>query len=132
MALLEAEDLAVAIGRLSPLDGVSFRVGKGEVLGIVGESGSGKSLTALTVMGLLGLVGGRVTRGAIRFDGTDLVGLDEAAYRRLRGRRIALITQNPMTSLDPLQRVGAQIDQVARLHLGLGPAASRTRIIEIL
>ena len=132
MALLEAEDLAVAIGRLSPLDGVSFRVGKGEVLGIVGESGSGKSLTALTVMGLLGLVGGRVTRGAIRFDGTDLVGLDEAAYRRLRGRRIALITQNPMTSLDPLQRVGAQIDQVARLHLGLGPAASRTRSIEIL
>ena len=132
MALLEVEDLAVAIGRLSPLDGISFSVGKGEVLGIVGESGSGKSLTALTVMGLLGLVGGRVTRGAIRFDGTDLVGLDEAEYRRLRGRRIALITQNPMTSLDPLQRVGAQVDQVARLHLGLGPAAARTRSIEIL
>ena len=132
MALLEVEDLAVAIGRLSPLDGISFRLDKGEVLGIVGESGSGKSLTALTVMGLLRLIGGRVSRGTIRFDGTDLVGLDEASYRRLRGRRIALITQNPMTSLDPLQRVGAQIDQVARLHLGLGPAAARARSIELL
>lgn len=132
MALLEVRDLAVRIGRLTPLDGIGFDVDKGEVLGIVGESGSGKSLTAMSVMGLLRLIGGQVSRGSIRFDGTDLVGLDEPAYRRLRGRRIALITQNPMTSLDPLRRVGAQIDQVARLHLGLGAAAARARSIEIM
>ncbi|MBL8697595.1 MAG: ABC transporter ATP-binding protein [Alphaproteobacteria bacterium] len=132
MAILEVRDLAVRIGPLTPLDGIGFDVDKGEVLGIVGESGSGKSLTAMSVMGLLPLIGGRVERGSIRFAGGELVGLDEPAYRRLRGRRLALITQNPMTSLDPLQRVGAQVDQVSRLHLKLGPAAARSRSIEIM
>ena len=132
MALLEVQDLSISIGRLAPLDRISFALDGGEILGIVGESGSGKSLTAMAVMGLLPLIGGQIRGGTIRFDGVDLTGLDEAAYRRLRGRRIALITQNPMTSLDPLMRVGAQIDQVARLHLGLSPDAAKQRSIALM
>jgi peptide/nickel transport system ATP-binding protein len=132
LPLLDVHDLSIGIGSVRPLDGISFVVEKGETLGIVGESGSGKSLTALTVMGLLPLLGGRVLSGRIAFDGIDLTGLAEPAYRRLRGRRIGLITQNPMTSLDPVIRVGAQIDQTARLHLGLSSAAAKARSIELM
>ncbi|MGL5116267.1 MAG: ATP-binding cassette domain-containing protein, partial [Beijerinckiaceae bacterium] len=77
MALLEVDSIRVAIGTLTPLDGVSFTLDKGQILGVVGESGSGKSLTAMSVMGLLPLIGGRVTSGAIQFDGIDLVKLPE-------------------------------------------------------
>ena len=122
MALLEVRDLCVTIGSLQPLDRVTFTLDKGSILGLVGESGSGKSLTAMALMGLLPLLGGRVSQGSVRFDGTELVGLDSERYRALRGRRIALITQNPMTSLDPIQRVGAQIDQMSILHRGLTAA----------
>jgi len=132
MALLEVNDLSIAISGLKPLDGISFAVDKGEILGLVGESGSGKSLTALSVMGLLPLIGGRIEKGSIRFDGTELTRLPEPQYRKLRGRRIAFITQNPMTSLDPVMRVGAQIDQVSRLHLGLGAEAARARSIALM
>jgi peptide/nickel transport system ATP-binding protein len=132
MPLLTVTDLCVSIGAVAPLEGVSFEARRGEILGLVGESGSGKSLTAMGVMGLLGRIGGRVTSGAIRFDGQDLTGLTESAYRRLRGKRIALISQNPMTSLDPILRIGAQIDQVSRLHLGLSKAAAAARSIELM
>ncbi len=88
--LLSVTDLGVTIGRVQPLDGVALQVDRGEVLGVVGESGSGKSLTALAVMGLLPLIGGRVSRGSIRFDGTELTTLAEPAYRALRGGRLAL------------------------------------------
>jgi oligopeptide/dipeptide ABC transporter ATP-binding protein len=132
MALLEVRDLSVSIGALQPLDRISFSLDKGRILGLVGESGSGKSLTAMALMGLLPLIGGRVSSGSVRFDGTELVGLADEPYRALRGRRIALITQNPMTSLDPMVRVGHQIDQVGRLHKGLSPAAARARSIELL
>ena len=132
MALLEVCDLSVGIGRLQPLDRISFALNKGQILGLVGESGSGKSLTALGLMGLLALIGGRVTAGSIRLDGIELRGLAEPAYRALRGRRIALISQNPMTSLDPMVRIGAQIDQVGRLHLGLSSAAATARSVELL
>jgi len=132
MALLTVTGLGVSIGKVSPLDGVSFAANKGEILGLVGESGSGKSLTALAVMGLLGRIGGRVTSGAILFDGQELTTLAEPAYRRLRGKRIALISQNPMTSLDPIVRIGAQIDQVSRLHLGLSKAAAKARSIDLM
>ncbi|HEX6118023.1 MAG TPA: ABC transporter ATP-binding protein [Dongiaceae bacterium] len=127
MALLEVRDLSIDIAGVKPLDGIGFEVDKGRILGIVGESGSGKSLTALTVTGLLPLIGGRIERGSIRFDGKELTTLPEAEFRHLRGRRIAFVSQNPMTSLDPVVRVGAQIDQVARLHLGLGAKAARAR-----
>jgi oligopeptide/dipeptide ABC transporter ATP-binding protein len=132
MPLLEVCDLSVAIGKLQPLDRVAFTLDKGGILGLVGESGSGKSLTAMALMGLLPLMGGRVSEGSVKFDGIELVGLDAEAYRALRGRRIALITQNPMTSLDPMIRVGAQIDQVGTLHRGLTAAAARERSIELL
>jgi len=132
VALLEVKDLSIDIAGLKPLDAIGFTVSKGEVLGIVGESGSGKSLTALSIMGLLPLIGGRVERGSVLFDGIELTRLPEPDYRRLRGRRIAFITQNPMTSLDPVIRVGTQIDQVSRLHLGLSGSAARRHSIEIM
>jgi peptide/nickel transport system ATP-binding protein len=132
MALLTVDNLGIDIHGIRPLDGISFAIDKGEILGIVGESGSGKSLTALSVMGLLPLIGGRIDRGRIMFDGIDLTTLPEDDFRRLRGRRIAFITQNPMTSLDPVMRIGAQIDQVSRLHLGLDARAAQARSIEIM
>lgn len=124
--------MSVTIGRVQPLHGISLGVDKGQILGVVGESGSGKSLTAMAIMGLLPLIGGRVSAGSITLEGTELVGLAETRYRSLRGRRMALITQNPMTSLDPLLRVGVQIDQVALLHLGMTPAAAMARSIDLL
>ncbi|RUZ74062.1 ABC transporter ATP-binding protein [Mesorhizobium sp. M7A.F.Ca.US.006.01.1.1] len=130
--ILKVEALRVAIGALTPLSSVSFSLEKGETLGLVGESGSGKSLTAMAIMGLLPLIGGRITGGSVVFDGGDLTVLPEPAYRKLRGGRIGLITQNPMTSLDPLKKVGPQIDVVARLHLGLDRSAARNRTVELL
>lgn len=130
--MLEVRDLEVAFGPVAPLSGVSFSLAKGETLGIVGESGSGKSLTAMSVMGLLPLSGGRITAGSITFDGQELVGLPETAYRKLRGGRLGLITQNPMTSLDPLQKIGPQVDAVAVLHLNMTAKQARARTIEIL
>ncbi|MGB8811570.1 MAG: ABC transporter ATP-binding protein [Paracoccaceae bacterium] len=132
MMLLKVENLSVGIDRLAPLEGISFAVDRGQILGLVGESGSGKSLTALAVTGLLPLIGGRITAGAVRFDGIDLARLPEPEFRKLRGRRIAFITQNPMTALDPVQRIGDQVDIVARLHLGMDKAAARGRTIDIL
>jgi oligopeptide/dipeptide ABC transporter ATP-binding protein len=130
--LLSVERLSVSIGPARPLDDVGFALAQGEILGIVGESGAGKSLTAMAVMGLLPLIGGRIESGAVWFDGVDLAQLPEESYRKLRGRRIALIMQNPMTSLDPITRVGEQIDQVSRFHMGLDRRAARARSIELM
>ncbi|WP_119166475.1 ABC transporter ATP-binding protein [Algihabitans albus] len=132
MPLLSVHEVSVSIGELDPIEGVSFDIDKGEILGLVGESGSGKSLTAMSVMGLLPRIGGTIVKGSIVFDGTQLVGLREADLRRLRGRRIALISQNPMTSLDPIIRIGAQIDQVSTLHLGLDAPAAKARSIDLI
>jgi peptide/nickel transport system ATP-binding protein len=132
MSFLRVDALSVAIGKAALLDEVSFSLDKGEVLGLVGESGSGKSLTALTLMGLLPLIGGRVVTGSVQFDGTELTTLKPEAYRVLRGRRIALISQNPMTSLDPILTVGTQIDQVSRLHAGLSAEAARARSLDLM
>ena len=132
MSLLSVKNIGVSIGFVQPLDGISFDLDKGQILGIVGESGSGKSLTAMSVMGLLPLIGGRVSAGSIQFDGIELVGLNEPEYRQLRGKQIALISQNPMTSLDPILRVGVQIDQVSRMHLRLSAKAAQAHSIELL
>jgi len=132
MALLTLTDVSVTIGKLQPLDKISFHIDKGEILGVVGESGSGKSLTAMAVMGLLHLIGGKVSTGTVQFAELDLTKLTEDQYRRLRGRRIALISQNPMTSLDPVLTVGEQIDQVSLLHLGLSAADARARSIDMM
>ena len=132
MSLLIVKKISVSIGAVQPLDAVSFEFDKGEILGIVGESGSGKSLTAMSVMGLLPLIGGRISSGSIQFDGAELVGMSDSSYRKLRGKRMALISQNPMTSLDPILRVGIQIDQVSRLHLGLSAEKAQAHSIELL
>jgi len=132
MSLLVVDKLSISIGDVNPLDAISFNIDKGEILGIVGESGSGKSLTALTIMGLLPLSRGRVRSGSVIFDGIDLTRLPEKSYRKLRGGRIAFISQNPMTSLDPVISVGDQIDQVLRLHLKMNRKDARNRSIELL
>ena len=100
MALLEVRDLSINIHGIRPLDGISFHLDKGEILGIVGESGSGKSLTALSVMGLLPLIGGGIERGSVRFDGQDLTHLPEDELRKLRGKRIA---SHRLTGFGPAQ-----------------------------
>lgn len=130
--MLEVKDLAVAFGSIAPLSGVNFSLAKGETLGIVGESGSGKSLTAMSIMGLLPMSDGRVTAGSIMFDGQELTTLTEPAYCKLRGGRIGLITQNPMTSLDPLKKIGTQVDSVAILHLGMTKKQARANTVDIL
>lgn len=131
-ALLELDAVSVAIGQVALLDGISLSVGRGQILGLVGESGSGKSLSAMAAMGLLPLIGGRITSGAVRFDGQDMAAMTEGQRRALRGGRIGFVTQNPMTALDPVQRIGPQIDVVSRLHLGLTKAAARARTLDLM
>ena len=102
---------------LKAVDGVSFTVRRGEAVGIVGESGSGKSLTCLSIMGLVPTPGCQIVEGAIWFDGEDLVKLSEPELRAYRGRRMAMIMQDPQTSLNPVLTVGEQVSEPIRLHL---------------
>jgi peptide/nickel transport system ATP-binding protein len=134
--LLEIENLEVEFetrrGTVRGLRGVNLRIGKGETLAIVGESGSGKSVTAQAVMGLID-VPGRITNGDIRWKGRSLLtpaGI--RAARDIRGKEIALIFQDPMTSLNPLIRIGNQIAEVLRRHLGLSRWAANLRTLELL
>jgi oligopeptide transport system ATP-binding protein len=119
-------------GLLKAVDNVSFELQKGGVLGVVGESGSGKSVTALSIMGLLPAPRGFVAGGEIWFDGQDLVRAGEPALRSVRGNRIAMIFQDPMTSLNPYLSVERQLSEVLELHRGLSRAAARTRAIAAL
>jgi len=130
--LLHLDGISVGIGSKTLLDNVSFRLDRGEILGLVGESGSGKSLTAFAIAGLLPLIGGRLAAGRIVFDGQDVATMSKAKRRALRGRRIGFIMQNPMTALDPVQRIGEQVDIVSRLHLGLNASAARARTLDLL
>jgi oligopeptide transport system ATP-binding protein len=114
------------------VDGVGFDVRRGETLGIVGESGSGKSVTSLSIMRLVPSPPGRIVSGEIRFDGRDLLALDDDSMRRIRGRRVAMIFQDPMTSLNPFMRVAAQIEEVTRLHLRHSKAEARAHAIAML
>jgi oligopeptide/dipeptide ABC transporter ATP-binding protein len=131
-ALLDLSGVSVSIGQAELLEGISLSVQRGQILGLVGESGSGKSLTAMAAMGLLPLIGGRVTAGTVRFDGQDMAAMTEAQRRKLRGGRIGFVTQNPMTALDPVQRIGEQVDVVSRLHLGLSRTQARARTLDLL
>ena len=119
MTLLSVESLATHFftdaGTVRSVDGVSFRVDRGEVLAVVGESGSGKSVTGLSVMGLIEEPG-RIVEGSIRFDGTELVGLPREEMRRLRGARIAMIFQDPMMTLNPVLRIDAQMVETVLAH----------------
>ena len=107
------------------VNGVDFTLRRGETLGLVGESGCGKTVTGLSIMRLIPDPPGRVVEGRIHFDGTDLLTLGEVEMRKIRGNRIAMIFQEPMTSLNPIFTVGFQIAEVARRHLGLSKRAAR-------
>ncbi len=132
--LLELRDLSVTLatahGPALALRDVSFTVARGATLGLIGESGCGKSMTALALMGLL--PDGAAVTGSIRFGGRELVGLDDDALCRLRGDRIAMVFQEPMTALNPLHPVGRQIAESLRLHKGLDAAASRAEALRLL
>ncbi len=119
-------------GIVRAVDGVSFRLEAGRVLGLVGESGCGKSATCLSVMGLLPSPGGRIAGGSVKLRGRELTGLREAELSKIRGRKIAMIFQDPMTCLNPYMTVTAQLTEVPVLHLGLSQAAARKRAIELL
>lgn len=120
--LLEVHNLVTEIGSGSrvvrAVNGIGFSLERGETLAIVGESGCGKSMTALSLLRLLP-PGGRIVSGSIEFEGKDLVRLDESEMRRIRGNRIAMIFQEPMTSLNPVMTIGSQIEEGLRLHRGL-------------
>jgi peptide/nickel transport system ATP-binding protein len=134
--LLEIEDLVVHFttrhGIVQGVRGVNLNLAPGETLGIVGESGSGKSVTVQAVMGLIH-VPGEIVSGDIRWKGQSLVGPQGRAYlSKIRGREIAMVFQDPMTSLDPLFSIGAQITEVLRHHLGMGRKLARQRALELL
>ena len=133
--LLKVEDLRVSFtteeGVVQAVDGVSFDLAAGEVLAVVGESGSGKSVTAMTLMGLTRSPNARF-EGTATYKGTELIGADEDELRRVRGAEIAMIFQDPMTSLNPVHRIGSQIIEQIQEHEGLPDAQARERTVELL
>ena len=135
-SLLQVEGLRTQFvldeGTVTAVDGVSFTVDKGEVVGIVGESGCGKSVTNLSILGLLPKPQGRIAAGSVKFEGRELVGLSENELRQVRGNNIAMIFQDPMTSLNPYLKVEEQLAEVVRLHLGLSQKAAVARAVELL
>ena len=134
--LLEIRDLVTEFrtdrGVVRAVDGVSFEIPRGATLGVVGESGCGKSVTALSVMRLVASPPGRIAGGAIRYDGKDLLALDEPAMRAIRGNRIGMIFQEPMTSLNPVFTVGDQVAEAVRLHQKKSRRDARAVAIEML
>jgi peptide/nickel transport system ATP-binding protein/oligopeptide transport system ATP-binding protein len=136
MSLLEVHDLTTSFrtgsGEVTAIENVSFTLEKGEVLGIVGESGSGKSVTALAIMGLLPRPPARILGGSIQFEGQDLLTLPDRAMQRLRGPGIAMVFQEPMTSLNPVFTIGEQIMETIRAHESLPGKAVFTRAVEML
>jgi peptide/nickel transport system ATP-binding protein len=134
--LLAVDSLSVAFrgrsGHVLAVDGISFSIGHGETLAIVGESGCGKSVTALSIMRLLAEPAGRIAGGSIRFEGRDLATLDEGEMRRVRGREIAMIFQEPMTSLNPVLSIARQITETVRLHEGIDAQGARARALAML
>jgi oligopeptide/dipeptide ABC transporter ATP-binding protein len=131
-ALLSVENLTVAMGGRPVVEEVSFALRPGESLGLVGESGCGKTVTALALLRLVPEPPGRITGGRILFEGEDLVRLDARALRKLRGDRIAMIFQEPMTALNPVLTIGDQVAEALLLHRPLGRAAARARAVELL
>ncbi|HID48398.1 MAG TPA: ABC transporter ATP-binding protein, partial [Chromatiales bacterium] len=134
--LLSVRDLQVHFGPAAKpvraVDGVSFDIRRGESFALLGESGCGKSVTALAILQLVPAPAGRITGGEVWFDGTDLLDRSELQMRHIRGQRISMIFQEPMTSLNPVMTVGAQIGEVLEQHLGLRGRARQDRSIELL
>jgi dipeptide transport system ATP-binding protein len=134
-SLLDMRNVSVEFGPVGSafraVDGVDLRVNAGDIVGIVGESGSGKSVTMMALMGLLAGQG-RVTADALQFDGHDLLRISDAQRRRILGKDMAMIFQDPITSLNPCFTVGYQLIEVLKAHLGLRGAAAKARAIELL
>src|SRR5215216_4095378 len=136
MALLEVRNLETHFktqdGLVKAVNNVSFQVDRGETLGIVGESGSGKSVTSLSVMRLIPTPPGKIVGGELIFDGENLLDLSEEEMRHVRGNRIAMIFQDPMTSLNPVLTIGRQITESLELHMKLTGREAEARAIELL
>ena len=136
MSLLEVRDLTTAFqtgrGEITAIEDVSFDLNAGEILGIVGESGSGKSVTALTIMGLLPRPPARIAGGSVRFDGRDLTHLSDRSMQHIRGPGIAMVFQEPMTSLNPVFTIGDQIMETIKAHERLPQRALFARAVEML
>ena len=134
--LLDVKDLHTYFrtdeGVVKAVSGVDFAIKKGETVGLVGESGCGKSVTSLSIMRLIPEPQGFIPRGEIRFENQDLLKLKEAQMRRVRGNDISMIFQEPMTSLNPVHRIGRQIGEVLRLHLGLSSRAAKEKVVGLL
>ena len=134
-ALLSVKDLKVSFftpaGEVKAVDGISYELRKGEVIGIVGESGSGKSVEAYSIMGLLQSPG-RVVGGSISLDGQDLLSFDKKQMQNLRGNRISMIFQNPMTSLNPVYTIGNQIREALWAHRDVSRGEANARVVDIL
>ena len=132
--LLDVQNLRVTLqtprGPADALRGISFALQRGQTLGLIGESGCGKSITALALMGLL--PDSASVTGSLRFEGRELVGLPEADWCRLRGNRMAMVFQEPMTALNPLHTIGRQIAESLRLHRGLDGASARAEALRLL
>jgi peptide/nickel transport system ATP-binding protein len=135
-ALLQVSDLVTHFhtptGIVRAVDGVSLSIERGQTLGIVGESGSGKSVLARTIIGILAKDGSAATTGRIAFEGRDLLKLSEREMRDVRGKDIAMVFQDPTSSLNPVKRIGAQLGEVLTRHLGLRGRAAKTRSVELL
>jgi oligopeptide transport system ATP-binding protein len=135
-ALLQVKDLKTQFftqdGVVNAVNGVTFDLYEEETLGIVGESGSGKSVTALSIMGLIPQPPGKITAGEVLFKGKNLVGMPEDEMRKIRGKEIAMIFQDPMTSLNPVLTISRQIGEALQLHMNMDRAAARKRTIELL
>ena len=134
--LLEVSELRVELrsrGKMvKAVNGVSFTLDPGETLGLVGESGCGKSMTALSLMRLIPSPQGRIVAGSARLDGRDLLTMSQEEIRAVRGNSIAMVFQDPMTSLNPVLPIGRQIGEALRVHRGMGRAAVRKRTVELL
>jgi len=134
--LLEVKNLRTYFdtedGEVKAVDGVSFQLKRGETLGIVGESGSGKSVTNLSIIRLIPEPPGRIVSGEILFDGTDILSLNESAVRKIRGRRVAMIFQDPMTSLNPFMKISRQLMEITQLHLGHNKSEAYEHAIKML
>jgi oligopeptide transport system ATP-binding protein len=134
--LLDVRDLrtqfATQDGLVNAVNGVSFELNEGETLGIVGESGCGKSVTVLSIMRLIPQPPGKISAGQILFHGTDLISVSDDQMRRIRGHKIAMIFQDPMTSLNPVLTIGRQVSEALELHLAMTPNQARQRTIELL
>ena len=135
MALLEVKDLHTSFftdaGEVKAVNGVSFNLERGKVLGIVGESGSGKSVTSYSIMGILA-GSGKIVSGSIKLDGTELVGADEKVMKDVRGNKISIIFQDPMTSLNPTYSIGHQLMEAILLHTDRDKKQAYDRAVEML